>query len=102
MLTHVRITLTFPCLAPYLGLNAWRGQAIHDIERKVCQKAHHFFLLVLWKLVSVRSPITDAKPTVKTSYLNRIKSYNDNGIENVLKTSQEEILNIIGQWLIQR
>lgn len=46
--------------------------------------------------------MTDAQPIVKTSYLNRIKSYNENGIENVLKTSQEEILNIIGQWLIQR
>ena len=54
---------------------AWRGKMTHDIKRKVCQKAHHIFLLVLWKLVSARSPIPDAKPTVKTSYLNRIKSY---------------------------
>ena len=75
VLTHVLITLTFPCLVPYLGLNAWPGQIIHDIERKVCQKAHHIFLLVLWKLVSVRSPIPDTKPMVKTSNLNRINSY---------------------------
>lgn len=79
---------------------AWAGNWRH--REKVCQKAHRFFLLVLWKLVSVRSPITDSKPKVKTSYLNGIKSYNENGIENVLQTSQEEILNIIGQWLIQR